>query len=278
MKILRIKNLENQNVDVVVSFNYNSSNDLAVSSLKKPHHLEVNLPVFIDGEHKEEEKLRYSFSNAMSYLSNKGYKNICLDINTASGIYSGTYLSILLQEELIEKKLNGNYYFLFNRESEKLDSIFMDLNMYLSSSVEETESMDIGILKDKINKYENENKKKGDAKTFCDYINKLMYDKNLRNVDVYTAAHIGSGTFTKIVSEKYNRLPKKETVLALAIGFKLDFEGAQKFAHAAGYHIGTNDKKDLIVTFCIENQIYDMDTVDDVFVEYGLPLLGEKVR
>ena len=109
---------------------------------------------------------------------------------------------------------------------------------------------------------------------FSDYLFKLIKQKNLTDVEVYKRAHLDRRIFSKIRNEK-NYMPSKKTVLAIIFAMKLDFKEANTLLARAGYFLSTARKEDLIATYFIENQIYDLFLVNEVLDYYDCPILGD---
>lgn len=99
--------------------------------------------------------------------------------------------------------------------------------------------------------------------------------RNVKDAEVYNAARVSKQVFHKIRSnEQYH--PKKITVLALAIGLRLDLSETNELLYYAGYSMTQNEKIDIVVSYFIENKIYDIDVVNRALYDYDLPLLGSR--
>ena len=105
--------------------------------------------------------------------------------------------------------------------------------------------------------------------TFSQYLMYLIKSKNLTNVEVYTASLIGRKNFWKIKNNKDHR-PKKITALCLCVGAKLSLDETKDLLARAGYALSPSDKTDIIFSYFIENQIYDMIEIDIQLEAYGL--------
>ena len=105
--------------------------------------------------------------------------------------------------------------------------------------------------------------------TFSQYLMYLIKSKNLKNVEVYTAALIDRKNFSKIKNNK-DYQPKKFTALCLCVGAKLSLDETKDLLTRAGYALSPSDKTDIIFSYFIENQIYDMIEIDIQLEAYGL--------
>ena len=80
--------------------------------------------------------------------------------------------------------------------------------------------------------------------------------------------------FSKIITnEKYH--PKKKTVLALAIGMRVNLDETKDLLSRAGYALSPGNKFDLIVKYCIETGEYNIVKINILLYEYGEETLGD---
>lgn len=105
--------------------------------------------------------------------------------------------------------------------------------------------------------------------TFSQYLMYLIKSKNLTNVEVYTAALIDRKNFSKIKNNK-DYQPKKFTALCLCVGARLNLYETKDLLSRAGYALSPSDKTDIIFSYFIENQIYDMIEIDIQLEAFGL--------
>ena len=67
--------------------------------------------------------------------------------------------------------------------------------------------------------------------------------------------------------------PSKETVLALALGLKLTLDETKMLLERSGYTLTNSSHTDLIVEFFIQSHLYDVNEVNEVLDELGLPTI-----
>ena len=97
----------------------------------------------------------------------------------------------------------------------------------------------------------------------------LIKEKNLENADVYKHALVDKKTFSKIKNnDAYH--PQKLTALCLCIGARLNLDETKDLLARAGYALSPCDKTDIIFSYFIENEIYDMIELDIQLEEHGL--------
>ena len=107
---------------------------------------------------------------------------------------------------------------------------------------------------------------------FRDLLFDFIKKKGIRNADLYHRSDITKAHFSKIKNDK-DYHPSKETVLALALGLKLTLDETKTLLARAGYTLTDSSRTDLIVTYFIRRQIYDVNEVNDILSELGLPTI-----
>lgn len=108
--------------------------------------------------------------------------------------------------------------------------------------------------------------------TFSQYLLYLIQDKNMENADVYKRAIVDKKTFSKI-KNNVNYHPQKLTALCLCIGARLNLDESKDLLARAGYALSPCDMTDIIFSYFIENEIYDMIELDIQLEEHGLPCI-----
>ncbi len=108
--------------------------------------------------------------------------------------------------------------------------------------------------------------------TFPQYLLYLIGKKGMENAEVYKRAIVDKKVFSKIKNNpEYH--PQKLTALCLCIGAKLNIDESKDLLARAGYALSPCDKTDIIFSFFIEHQIYDMIELDIQLEEHGLPCI-----
>ena len=111
------------------------------------------------------------------------------------------------------------------------------------------------------------------GQTFQEKLLATIDSKGLRDPDVYRRANIDRRLFSRIRSNK-NYKPSKPTALAFAIALGLDLDETTDLLQRAGLALSPSSRADLIVKYCILNEIYDIFDVNALLYEYDQPLLG----
>ena len=110
--------------------------------------------------------------------------------------------------------------------------------------------------------------------TFSEYLMYLIGEKHLKNADVYKRAIVDRRVFSKIMNNP-DYHPQKLTALCLCVGAMLNLDESKDLLARAGYALSPCDKTDIIFSYFIENEIYDMIELDIQLEEHGLPCIVE---
>lgn len=108
--------------------------------------------------------------------------------------------------------------------------------------------------------------------TFSEYLLYLIRNKNMENAEVYKRAIVDKKIFSKIKNNA-DYHPQKLTALCLCVGAKLNLDESKDLLARAGYALSPCDKTDIIFSYFIENEIYDMIELDIQLEEHGLPCI-----
>ena len=111
--------------------------------------------------------------------------------------------------------------------------------------------------------------------TFSDAVVRLARERDLTAPQVYRSAGIDYRHYSKIISDR-NYQPKKDTVIALAIAFRLTLGETEELLAKAGYSFSPSSKADSLLRSFIASGEYDRKRIDEVMDALGLPTLPNK--
>ena len=65
-------------------------------------------------------------------------------------------------------------------------------------------------------------------------------------------------------------------MVAFALALELNMEETELLLKKAGFTFSDSIVFDMIIRYCIENEIYDIFKVNDILFSFGQPILGSK--
>ena len=269
-------------------------------------------PVYIDGTFEEAKKLRSCYAKSLKLAKEYGCKSLAFPlIATGSFGYPKEEGLRIAADEINAFLLENDmlvYLVVFDQRSCELSKkLWNDLHSYIDQNyVDEAEKreykryspmpmadMPYGIGSrnstieeideysdncEQIDLYDGELSQALDERlehisdSFASYLQYLIKKKGYTNVEVYKRALVSKQSFAKIINNP-GHCPKKITALCLAVGARLSLDETKDLLARAGYALSPCDKKDIIFSFFIENEIYDMLEIDIALEEYGEPCL-----
>ena len=119
-----------------------------------------------------------------------------------------------------------------------------------------------------------EERMKHRSDTFQEYLMYLIGAKKLTNAEVYKRAIVTKQLFSKIkLNPDYH--PDKATAMRLCVGARLNLDETKDLLARAGYALSPCDKRDIIFSFFIEREVFDMIEIDIALEEHDLPCFIE---
>ena len=112
------------------------------------------------------------------------------------------------------------------------------------------------------------------ADTWQECLLRLIDEKGYSDTEVYKRANLNRKLFSKIRCNA-NYQPKKITAVAFALALKLNLDEAKDFLGRAGYAFSPSSLFDLIVEYFIEQEVYDIFTINCALFEHDQPMLGD---
>ncbi|MGN1022468.1 MAG: macro domain-containing protein [Lachnospiraceae bacterium] len=111
------------------------------------------------------------------------------------------------------------------------------------------------------------------GESFQERLLRMIDERGMTDPEVYKRANVDRKLFSKIRCSK-DYIPKKKTIIALAIALRLNLDDTMDLLASAGLTLTNNSKSDVIVQFCIENGIYNIYEVNALLFQYHQPILG----
>lgn len=257
-------------------------------------------PYYIDGMQGEEEKLRLCYQRSLKLAHENQCKSIAFPlISTGSFGYPKEEGMRIAADEINAFLLSHDmliYLVVFDSESTRLGrNLYPDLEAYidqnyvadkgreeygipnfLRSAPVSRSCVDEDVTEDSTDELPIEEletalaeRMKHLSDTFQQYLLYLIEVKGQTNAEVYNRAIISKQLFSKIkLNPDYH--PDKATAMRLCVGAQLNLDETKDLLARAGYALSPCDKRDIIFSFFIEREIFDMIEIDIALEEHGL--------
>jgi hypothetical protein len=147
------------------------------------------------------------------------------------------------------------------------------LDQYIKANTEYDESpqtlFQLEYTDKEIDEYIIKNKEK---ETFPVMLNRLREERNLTPKELYTRAWIDRRLYSQIIGERSYQ-PAKNTAIAFGLGLHLNNYDMKLLLDSAGLSLNRTSVFDLVISFCLEKEIFDISTVNQLLFYRKLPLL-----
>ncbi|MCI7796757.1 MAG: macro domain-containing protein, partial [Lachnospiraceae bacterium] len=266
-------------------------------------------PRYNDGKQGEEEKLRACYRKSLQLAKKYGLQSIAFPLISTGGFGYPKEEGMRIAVDEINAFLLGNnmliYLVVFDRKSTMLgEKLFPDLESYIDRHYVERKQEEeyiaaffdrgikirepnvekppvsakhvFGSVEEAVYDFSEKHESRLEERmthlsdTFSQYLMYLIREKKMENAEVWRRAIVDRKIFSKIKNNP-NYHPQKLTALCLCVGAKLNLDESKDLLARAGYALSPCDKTDIIFSYFIENEIYDMIELDIQLEEHGLP-------
>lgn len=106
------------------------------------------------------------------------------------------------------------------------------------------------------------------AGTFSARLTLLLAEKHIRPPAFYRAAGIDRKLFSAIRRD-YGYQPSRETAIRCCLALRLNIEETEELLKSAGYALSPARRFDLVIRWCVENGVWNVDRVNALLDELG---------
>ena len=98
------------------------------------------------------------------------------------------------------------------------------------------------------------------VQTFSDAVLTLLKESGKKNTEFSTKNRIHADLISELENDKYY-VPSKGNAVILCIALRLTLPHTRELLALGGYNLTNSRKSDLIIRYCIENKIYNMQDI-----------------
>ena len=109
------------------------------------------------------------------------------------------------------------------------------------------------------------------VQSFKELLFSYIDEKQVKDSEIYKKVDIDRKLFSKIRCNT-DYIPRRNIIIKLCLALRLDQTNFNKLLNSAGYSL-TNTKFDLIITYCLENNIYDLTVINEYLYTYSNAVL-----
>lgn len=260
-------------------------------------------PIWQSGSQGEETLLRSAYLTSLKLAAEKGCRSISFPLISA-GIYGypkeqALQVAVSVFSQFLMEQDDGEemdiYLVVFDRSAVSLsEKLFQEIRHYIDTfhDEEETECRKrfeyeicctgaprasvpwVGAsAPDVLRERSLEEMVNNLEETFSEMVLRLVDEKGYKDSEVYKRANLDRKLFSKIRSNP-DYHPKKETVLALAVGLQLSVDETLDLLQRAGYTLSNSSKTDVIVRFFLEKGEHDIFLINEALFCFGEAVLG----
>jgi hypothetical protein len=109
-----------------------------------------------------------------------------------------------------------------------------------------------------------------------DVIKQYKKDKNYTDSIICKRAGMDRGTYSNIILGKYKA--GRNAIICIGLSFELNLKQFEYFMAIAGHCLSDVSKRDIIIKFCIEKEIYNIVDVNSLLFKHGCQLLTRNME
>lgn len=107
--------------------------------------------------------------------------------------------------------------------------------------------------------------------SFNEMLFSFIDEKGVKDSEIYKKVDIDRKLFSKIRCNN-NYIPRRNVIIKLCLALSLKRNDFNKLLNSAGYSL-SNSKFDLIISYCLDNNIYDLNVINDYLYTYSNAVL-----
>ncbi len=141
----------------------------------------------------------------------------------------------------------------------------LDMKRFMSDARQDIAMFDSPALQKSYHEWERQTATK---KTFSSEVLKRLNELHMKPAEFYKAVGLDKRVFHALKSD-YLYTPSKATAIRCCLGLRLKYEEAIELLKLAGYSFSPSNSKELVIRFCMENEVYDLPSINYMLLAMG---------
>ena len=141
----------------------------------------------------------------------------------------------------------------------------LDMKRFMSDARQDTAMFDSPALQKSYHEWE---RKASTKKTFSSEVLKKLNELHMKPAEFYKAVGLDKRVFHALKSD-YLYTPSKATAIRCCLGLRLKYEEAIELLKLAGYSFSPSNSRELVIRFCMENEVYDLPSINYMLLAMG---------
>ena len=110
-----------------------------------------------------------------------------------------------------------------------------------------------------------------ELKSFNEMLFSFIDEKGVKDSEIYKKVDIDRKLFSKIRCSN-NYIPRRNVIIKLCLALCLTKNDFNKLLNSAGYSL-SKTTFDLVISYCLDNNIYDLEIINDYLYTYANAVL-----
>ncbi len=249
-------------------------------------------PVWIDGHHHEAEKLRSCYERSLKLAEEHHCSSIAFPLMAAGSNRFPNDIALktaldAIQSYLMDHEMDITLVVFDKQSFELSEKVFERVESYIEEhqvtaaqkwEYRRRRRQDLAFKNSGLSHSEMMSPAIGapwkpkKEQTFQVRLLHLIDESGRTDPDVYKAANIDRKLFAKIRKNE-NYKPSKKTVIALALALHLSLDDTVDLLSRAGFALSPSVVFDLVIRYCLENDIYNIFEVNAMLFKFDQELL-----
>ncbi len=141
----------------------------------------------------------------------------------------------------------------------------LDMKRFMSDARQDIAMFDSPALQKSYHEWERQTATK---KTFSSEVLKRLNELHMKPAEFYKAVGLDKRVFHALKSD-YLYTPSKATAIRCCLGLRLKYEEAIELLELAGYSFSPSNSRELVIRFCMENEVYDLPSINYMLLAMG---------